>query len=153
MGLTAGNEDYSDEEIDAVAPWPALSVAEFQRDYSIKSQHDVQAIISHLLLAQIYVGRKLVAAANEIQAEAPEEMDEVNLLYIRAVSAKAKAMLLPEHISFARRETAENEGEESEETQEFFITAMREAIDTIHKIVFTDEDTKAKAASTSVHLI
>lgn len=119
--------------------WPDLSVAEFQKGYRLPAEYLVDMLVTDLTTAMIEVNRDLAKRKSEWQnvgVTTVESADSTVLpertfqaaTYKRAVYCRAKASLLTQFVTVARRESAENTGKDLPERGEAFLEFSQQAV-------------------------
>ena len=146
--------------------WLDVSMAELMNRYRLPSEYADDTIKTGLTLAIIRVNEKLVRAkaailllgfatfADYVTAN-PKPLagdDELNIDYKHAVYCRAKAFLLQQFKTMNRKAVAENEANESEETEEFWLDESKKSVAVIMKVIFPDEFHTAKSGFNVVSL-
>lgn len=119
--------------------WPDLSTGEFQKNYRLPAEFELDMVEDHLQLGMAWVNQTLRLWKAMQQGDGHSSMDSVPsdeiggekltlIHYRRAVFCHAKALLLQQFATTDRREAANNEAKESEETEDKFLQFARHAI-------------------------
>ncbi len=119
--------------------WPDMSVSEFQESYRMPKEYAEKVMVDGLVLAMAWANKQLAAWRAELAefnyadlvAVPSSELGTDSLLviyYRRAVFSHAKAYLLTQYPTINRRESANNEARESEETEKKFMEYAQQAI-------------------------
>ncbi|AMO56563.1 hypothetical protein GZ77_03855 [Endozoicomonas montiporae] len=119
--------------------WPDLDTGEFQKNYRLPAEYELGMVEDNLQLGMASVNHTLRKWKAEQQEAGHDSMDSVPsdqiggdkltlIYYRRAVFCHAKALLLQQFATTDRREAANNEAKESEETEDKFLEFSRHAI-------------------------
>ena len=119
--------------------WPDLNTGDFQTNYRLPAEYEQAMVEDHLQLAMAWANQTLRKWKTEQQAAGHHSMESVPsdeiggekltlIHYRRAVFCHAKALLLQQFATTDRREAANNEAKESEETEDKFLEFSRHAI-------------------------
>lgn len=110
--------------------WPDLNISQFQADYRLPGEYRESMLEDRLKLAMIWANTQLegwkkeqvtdgVVSLGEVPVgESPAWGSPLVLLYIRAVSCHAKALLLEDYATVMRKSDAVSDAKESEDTVE-----------------------------------
>jgi len=108
--------------------WPAINLADFQEGYRLPAEFREKMLIDRIKLAMVWANGELAdwksaktaAGAATLEAvpveDAPEWGSPLVLLYTRAVSCRAKALLLGDYATMLRKSDAQSDAMESDET-------------------------------------
>jgi hypothetical protein len=131
MSFTGFSDDIDPSIIVANADfWPDINLAQFQSGYRLPGEYRQEVLQTRLQLAMIWANGQLGDWKIEQEALGFVDLDAVtgnesadlgaekrlNLLYVRAVSCHAKAILLADYQTMMRKSDAQNDAKESEDT-------------------------------------
>jgi hypothetical protein len=131
MSFTGFSDDIPAETVVANAVfWPALNLASFQAGYRLPAEYRQEMLANRLQLAMIWANGQLNGWMLEQLARGFAALDAVagdislnlgsekylTILYIRAVSCHAKALLLSDYQTMMRKSDAQNDAKEAEDT-------------------------------------
>ena len=129
MSFTAFSDQVDPEKNIQNSPfWPDLNLSQFQANYRLPVEYRESMLEDRLKLAMVWANNQLfgwkaeqeaagVASLGEKQvADAPVWGSPLVLLYIRAVSCHAKALLLEDYATVMRKSDAVSDAKESEDT-------------------------------------
>ncbi|MGB3222534.1 MAG: head completion/stabilization protein [Desulforhopalus sp.] len=131
--------------VENAAFWPALDLAEFQSEYRLPGEYRQEMLENRLKLAMIWANSQLndwkLAQVELGYADLDSVVgdDSLNLgsekyltiLYVRAVSCHAKALLLSDYKTMLRKSDAQNDAKESEDTADKWFQIATDAINDI----------------------
>lgn len=137
--------------------WADVSMADLMSKYRIPSEYADDTIKWGLSLAVVRVNETLDPVKQHLislgfddfesylQANSSPVVSSELLLvhYENAVYSRAKALLLKQFITMNRREVAENQAKESEQTETYWLDESQASIASIWNMFFP-EDSKAK---------
>ncbi len=117
--------------------YPELSVGEFQRLYRLPAEYAEALVADHLGLARLWAVRQLQAWREEQEAAGFVSLEDVPVhgltgegtrLFKRAVFCHAKALLLGQFATVARREAAREDAKEGPDVADRFFAWAHDAI-------------------------
>lgn len=132
-----------DKTIKNMPFWPDLNLSKFQADYRLPAEYRASMLEDRLKLAMVWANGELAAWKTEQETAEAASLGEVPvqdapawgsplvLLYVRAVSCRAKALLLEDYATVMRKSDAVNDVKESEDTVEKW---HRMAVDAINDL-------------------
>lgn len=159
MSLTGKPELTTAEPIVNDGFWPDLSMADLMANYRLPSEYVTEVIKTGLVLALVRGNEKLERAKAAIlllghatfeayltaNPEPVAGTEKLKLHYENVIYARAKASLLQQFKTINRRDIAENEAKESEETEQFWLDESTASVAAIMKVFFPDEFHTAKS--------
>ncbi|UDQ97954.1 head completion/stabilization protein [Lentisphaerota bacterium WC36G] len=116
--------------------FPAIQLSDFKETYSIPSDLQEKMLVRFLKMAAFKVCRELDEFKNSLIAENKIFPVIKEDFYIQAVCCFAKAYVLKETQSIARRDVAENLAKTSEETEDKYNELAFEALN----LILEDDD-------------
>ncbi|MBU0969671.1 MAG: head completion/stabilization protein [Proteobacteria bacterium] len=131
MSFTGFSDDIDPAAKVENAPfWPDLILSQFQAVYRLPAEYRVELLEERLKIAMVWANRQLtgwrmekeLAGAATLEAVPVDPNDMLGtdhplvLLYTRAVSCHAKALLLPDYATMMRKSDAQSDAKESEDT-------------------------------------
>lgn len=134
--------------------WPDVEMADLMSKYRIPSEYADDTIKWGLSLAVVRVNEQLERIKQLILITEPaESFDEylemnstpifnlelLHVHYKHAVFSRAKAFLLKQFVTMNRRQIAENEAKESEQTEIYWLDESQASIASLMKAFFPDE--------------
>ena len=134
---------FSDKTVNSIVKndgfWPDIDVAVFQSTYRLPAEYEQAMVEGNILLGILWANRQLAEykaaqiaqgfdTAEAVLGDRYDGKNTQTILYQRAVSCHAKALLLRQFATVNRREAANNEAKESEETEDKFMEFARDAI-------------------------
>ena len=134
---------FSDETVNSTVTndgwWPDMDTGLFQTNYRLPAEFELGMVEDNLQLAMAETNRTLRTwkasqqeAGYQAMLDVPSDEiggDKLTLIYYRrAVFCLAKSALLKQFATTDRREAANNEAKESEETEDKFLEYARDAI-------------------------
>lgn len=139
--------------------WPDVEMADLMSKYRIPSEYADDTIKWGLSLAVIHVNEKLGRIKQLILSEAVETFEDymqansspifnrelMHVQYEHAVFSRAKALLLKQFVTMNRRQIAENEAKESEQTETYWLDQSQASVASLMKAFFPDEDFMRKS--------
>ena len=140
--------------------WPDVEMADLMSKYRIPSEYADDTIKWGLSLAVIRVNEQLERIKQLILiTEAAESFDEymemnsspifnrelMHVHYEHAVFSRAKAFLLKQFVTMNRRQIAENEAKESEQTETYWLDQSQASVASLMKAFFPDENFMRKS--------
>lgn len=146
--------------------WPEMSIGDLLGKYRIPSDFADSTVETGLLLGIIRTNESLDRVKNQIldQGHATFETylnanslpvggsELLMVHYQHAVNSRAKAHLLQDFKTINRREIAENEAKESEQTEKFWLDESAKSVASILRAFFPDE-TFTSSANLRVELL
>lgn len=153
MSLTGKTAQTTQVSIDNDGFWPALSIGDLLGKYRIPSEYADATVETGLILGMIRTNEALVQVKTEIVSQGHDTFEDyltANSLpiggsellmvhYQHAVNSRAKAHLLQDFKTINRREVAENEAKESEQTEKFWLDESRKSVAAMLRHFFPDE--------------
>ncbi|KPG92925.1 head protein [Pseudomonas sp. RIT-PI-q] len=139
MSFSGKPTTFVDQAVENDGFWPNLSLAEFQKGYRLPAEYLVDMLVTDLTTAMIDVNGDLAkrkaawqnAGVTTVESADPLVLPERTFhaaTYKRAVYCRAKASLLTQFATVARRESAENTGKELPERGETFLEFSQQAV-------------------------
>ncbi len=143
MSFTGYSNDIDPDKTVENAPfWPDLNLSQFQAVCRLPAEYRKELLEERLKLTMVWANGQLSAWRIEQQTAGAETLDQVPvdaddfpasthplvLLYLRAVSYRAKALLLPDYATMMRKSDAINDAKEAPETADQFYTFALNAI-------------------------
>lgn len=139
--------------------WPDVEMADLMSKYRIPSEYADETIQWGLSLAVIRVNEQLERIKQLILSEAVETFEDymqansspifnrelMHVQYEHAVFSRAKALLLKQFVTMNRRQIAENEAKESEQTETYWLDQSQASVASLMKAFFPDEDFMRKS--------
>ena len=130
MAFSGRTETFLNQEIVNNSFFPNLSASDFQALHRVPSHYADAAILHHLTLSMGDINEELKEAAKAWQALGFETLEAVDAddsgtratFYKGAIYYQAKAKLLRDMQTFSRRDLAENQAAESEETEQSLLS-------------------------------
>jgi hypothetical protein len=128
-----------DERVENDGFWPNLTVAEFQKGYRLPAEYLVDMLVAELTTAMVEVNTDLATCKARWQGAGVSSVESADTtvlpertykvaLYKRAVYTRAKATLLTQFATVARRDVAENTGKALPERGEVFLEFSQQAV-------------------------
>lgn len=123
--------------------WPAINLFEFQENYRLPVEYRASMLEDRVKIAMIWANKELadwkaeqamagVTSLGEVPViDAPGWGSPLVLLYKRAVSCHAKALLLKDYATVMRKSDAVSDAKESDDTVE---TWHRFAVDALNDL-------------------
>lgn len=141
-GFTGFADQIDDTTISAGSFFPAFNVGTFQKNYRLPASYPSSTIVEHVKLAIIWACSALAIyqqaqIANSIDklSDVPALMigdeHEKELLFVRAVSCHAKALLLANYQTMMRKSDAVNDAKEGEDTADVWQAYASKALASI----------------------
>ncbi len=146
MSFTGFSDDIDPAKTVKNAPfWPDLDLSQFQAVYRLPAEYRVELLEERLKLAMVWANGQLSAWRMEKEttgaatlAEVPVDANDMlgtdhplALLYTRAVSCHAKALLLPDYATMMRKSDAQNDAKESEDTADKWYQFAADALNAL----------------------
>jgi hypothetical protein len=146
MSFTGFSDDIPAEtEVVNAAFWPALNLAKFQAEYRLPAEYRQEMLAHRLKLSMLWANGQLndwrleqqafgFVDLNSVTGDASQDLGaekRLNILYVRAVSCHAKALLLADYQTMMRKSDAQNDAKESEDTADRWHTMATDAINGI----------------------
>ena len=133
--------------------WPDVTTADLMGKYRIPAEYVGDVITWGLTLAVVRVNNSLQRAQNEMMvlgyatfeayltanSEKVGGFEIMQTHYEHAVYARAKAALLQQFNTMNRRDKAENQAKESDETEQYWLDESAASIAAINAAIFPDE--------------
>lgn len=139
MGFSGKSNEASTATVTNDGWWPDFSVADFQKRYRMPTEYAESLLIDGLQIGVAWANKELkawkatqfgdgYAALDDVPCDklGDESMHLIN--YRRAVYSHAKGYLLTQYATVDRREAANNEAKESEETESKFYEFAQQAV-------------------------
>lgn len=119
-----------DKTVENALFWPDLNLSQFQSIYRLPAEYREVLMEERVKLAMVWANKQLAAWRVEKETAGVFSLDEVivddndflgddhplELLYLRAVSCHAKAILLADYPTMMRKSDAQSDAKESEDT-------------------------------------
>lgn len=139
MSFSGNSNENSTATVNNDGWWPDFTVADFQSRYRLPSGYAEGVLIDGLQIGMAWANIQLrnwradlagfeYANLNDVPADKLGEESILLVHYRRAVYSHAKAYLLQQFPTINRRESANNEARESEETESKFLEYAQQAI-------------------------
>lgn len=136
MSFTGRSQDYLTAEVINAAFFPALSLGEFQEVHRIDTKVAQATVEQQVRVAMADINQQLATAVAAWQAAGFASLIAVDAsdlgmrvdLYKAALFQTAKAHILRDHQTFARRDIANNEAGEGQDAYRYLIARARRAI-------------------------
>ncbi|MCX4187174.1 head completion/stabilization protein [Methylophaga sp. OBS4] len=166
MSLTGKTSQTTQTTIENDGFWPALSIGDLLGKYRIPSEYADSTVETGLILGMIRTNEALERVKAVVQEQGHDTFNDyltANSLpvggselllihYQHAVNSRAKAHLLQDFKTINRREIAENEAKESEQTEKFWLDESAKSVASILRHFFPDE-TFTDSANLRVELL
>ena len=160
MSLTGKTALTTAAEIQNDGFWPQLQIGDLLSKYRIPSEYADNITETGLILAMIRVNEALQRVKAHIQADlafdtfadyleaistpmATSELLQIH--YEHAVFSRAKAHLLQNFKTINRRDVAENEAKEAEQTEKYWLDESQASVASLLKQFFPAENFKTTA--------
>jgi len=146
MSFTGFSDDLDPEIVVVNADfWPDMNLVQFQSGYRLPGEYRQEVLQTRLQLAMLWANGQLNNWMTEQQALGFTDLDSVTgyssknlgtenflkILYVRAVSCHAKALLLADYQTMMRKSDAQNDAKESEDTADRWHAMATDAINSI----------------------
>lgn len=143
MSFTGFSDDIAAGTIIAnSAFWPDMDLAIFQQSYRLPGEYREQMLTDRVKLAMIWANGQLAGWQSEQQALGAATLSEVQgdllgsestltLLYVRAVSCHAKALLLADYATMLRKADDQRDAKESDDTADKWHQFANDAVSSI----------------------
>lgn len=139
--------------------WPDVAMGDLMSKYRIPSEYADDTIQWGLSLAVVRVNEHLERIKQLILSDAVETFEDylqansspifnrelMHVQYEHAVFSRAKALLLKQFVTMNRRQIAENEAKESEQTEMYWLDQSQASVASLMKAFFPDEDFMRKS--------
>lgn len=166
MSLTGRTAQTTQTTVENDGFWPVLSVGDLLGKYRIPSDYADSTVETGLLLGMIRTNESLETVKAAILTEGHATFAEyltansqpvggselLQIHYEHATYSRAKAHLLQDFKTISRREVAENEAKESEQTEQFWLDEAAKSVASILDHFFPD-DTHHNSANLHVELL
>ena len=153
MSLTGRTAQTTQSTVENDGFWPAISIGDLVGKYRIPSDYADSTVETGLLLGIIRINERLMAVKAAILADGHATFAEyltanslpvggselLQIHYEHAVCSRAKAHLLQDFKTISRREAAENEAKESDNTEQFWLDESARSLASILDHFFPDE--------------
>ena len=136
MSFDVNSAENNNIEIIVEEFFPAVQLDDFKETYSIPNDLQEKMLVRFLKMAAFKVCRELQDFKNDLVAENKAFPTVKEDFYIQAVCCFAKAYVLKETQSIARRDVAENLAKTSEETEDKYNELAFEALN----LILEDDD-------------
>lgn len=153
MSLTGRTSHTTQVTLEADGFWPSLTIGDLVGKYRIPSDYADSTVETGLLMGMIRTHESLERVKSKIQADGYATFDEylqanslqvadkelLQIHYEHAAYSRAKAHLLQDFKTINRREVAENEAKESEQTEKFWLDESTASVAAILRHFFPGE--------------